>query len=281
MKTTGSFWNYYRDEPNSGYNNDNNERTRIFYPIKDSESFNYKTKLVGELPDDDDDLDGIKIVVPLKYLSKFIFSLDTLLINCEVELILKWSQNCVLRDKATREAKTARPAQGGNPVLPAVNAINAPSDLKFSITDCKLYVPVVTLSAEHENKLYEELKTGFTVAVTWNKYRSQVINQTATNNLNYLIGPTFNNVHRLYALAFENEEDRTSFSKYYTPTVEIKDYNILIDQQLFYEIPIKNKKEAYRAITELIRNDDYTTGNILNYEYFSTHYKLVAIDLSK
>ena len=281
MKTTGSFWNYYRDEPNSGYNNDNNERTRIFYPIKDSESFNYKTKLVGELPDDDDDLDGIKIVVPLKYLSKFIFSLDTLLINCEVELILKWSQNCVLRDKATREAKIARPAQGGNPVLPAVNAINAPSDLKFSITDCKLYVPVVTLSAEHENKLYEELKTGFTVAVTWNKYRSQVINQTATNNLNYLIGPTFNNVHRLYALAFENEEDRTSFSKYYTPTVEIKDYKILIDQQLFYEIPIKNKKEAYRAITELIRNDDYTTGNILNYEYFSTHYKLVAIDLSK
>ena len=92
MKTTGSFWNYYRDEPNSGYNDDNNERTRIFYPIK---SFDYKTKLVGKLPDDEDDLEIIKIVPPLKHLSKFILNLDTLLINCAIELISKWSQNCV------------------------------------------------------------------------------------------------------------------------------------------------------------------------------------------
>ena len=181
MKTTGSFWNYYRDEPNSGCNNDNNERTRIFYPIKDSKS--YKTNLVGKLPDDEDDLEDIKIVVPLKYLSKFIFSLDTLLINCEVELILKWSENCVLTSKTTREVKAAGPAQGGNPALPTADAINAPSDLKFNITYCKLHVPVVTLSAEYENKLYEELKTGITITVTWNKYRSKVINQAATNKL--------------------------------------------------------------------------------------------------
>ena len=68
---------------------------------------------------------------------------------------------------------------------------------------------------------------------TWNKYRSQVINQTATNNLNYLIDPTFNNVNRLYVLVFENEEDRSSYVKYYTLSVEIKDYNVLIDQQPF------------------------------------------------
>ena len=92
MKTTRSFWNYYRDEPNSRYNDDNNEKTRIFYPIK---SFDYKTKLVGKLPDDEDDLKIIKIVPPLKHLSKFILNLDTLLINCEIELISKWSQNCV------------------------------------------------------------------------------------------------------------------------------------------------------------------------------------------
>ena len=72
------------------------------------------------------------------------------MVNCEVELILKWSQNCVLTSKATREAQDAVPAQGGNPVLDAVAAINAPSDLKFSIADCKLYGPVVTLSAEYE-----------------------------------------------------------------------------------------------------------------------------------
>ena len=85
----------------------------------------------------------------------------------------------------------------------------------------------------------------------------------------------------MFVLASENEEDRASFSKYYTPTVQIKDYNILTDQQPFYEILIKNREETYKAITELIRSDDYTTGNLLNYEYFSTHYKLIVVDLSK
>ena len=79
---------------------------------------------------------------------------------------------------------------------------------------------------------------------------------------------------------FENEEDRSSFEKYYRPTVEIKDYNTLIDQQPFYEIPIKNKEETYKAITELVRDGDFTTGNS-GYGYFSTHYRFIAIDLSK
>ena len=102
--------------------------------------------------------------------------------------------------------------------------------------------------------------------------------------MNYLIDPTFSKVHRLYNLAFQNDENRLSSSKYYTstvPTVEINDYNVLINQKPFFEIPIKNKKETYQTITELIRNSDYTTGNLLDYEYFSTHYKLIAIDLSK
>ena len=113
------------------------------------------------------------------------------------------------------------------------------------------------------------------------RFTTQVINQKATNNLNYLLGPTFNNVNRLFVLAFSNEEDRTSFSKYYTPTVEIKDYNDLIDLQPFYDTPIKNKEQTYKAITELINHDDYTTGNSLTYEYFCKHYKLIIIDLSK
>ena len=135
--------------------------------------------------------------------------------------------------------------------------------------------------AEYENKLYEELKTGITVTVAWNKYRCQVINQTATNNLNYLIDPTFNNVNRLLVLVIENEEDRSSYSKYYAPTVEIKDYNVLIDQKLFFEIPFKHKEETYQTVTEWVKNGDYTKGSLLDYDYFSTHYKLIAIDLSK
>ena len=82
-------------------------------------------------------------------------------------------------------------------------------------------------------------------------------------------------------MTFPNEEDRRSFSKYYQPTVEIKDYNVIIDGEPFNEIPIKNKEETYKAITELIRNDLLRTGNEFNFEYFCEHYKLIAIDLSK
>ena len=70
-------------------------------------------------------------------------------------------------------------------------------------------------------------------------------NQTKNNNLNYLIDPTFTNVNRLFFLSFENEADRTSFSKYYVPNFEIKDLNVLIHGKPFFEIPIKNKEEAY------------------------------------
>ena len=81
-----------------------------------------------------------------------------------------------------------------------------------------------------------------------------MINQTATNNLNFLTDPTFNNVNRLFVLAFPNEEDRRSFSNYYTPSVEVKNHNVIIDGEQFYQIPIKNEEETYKAITELITN---------------------------
>ena len=105
-------------------------------------------------------------------------------------------------------------------------------------------VPVVTLSAENDNKLLEQLKTRFKRTIKWNKYRSEMSHQTINNNLNYLIDPTFTNVNRLFVLAFENENDGTSFSKYYAPKVEIKDFNVLIDGKPFFEIQIKNKEEA-------------------------------------
>ena len=64
-KTTGTLWNYYRDEPNSGYNNNN--RDGIHYSIKESESFNYKASITGRLEDDENELENIEIIVPLKY----------------------------------------------------------------------------------------------------------------------------------------------------------------------------------------------------------------------
>ena len=93
-------------------------------------------------------------------------------------------------------------------------------------------------------------------------------NQTKNNNLNYLIDPTFTNVNRLLVLTFENEDDRMkiTFSKCYVPKVEIKDFNVLIDGKPFFEIPIKNKEETYETIIEMSKNNDYTTGNLLDYE---------------
>ena len=143
-----------------------------------------------------------------------------------------------MTERAIREGRDEIPAQGGNSLVPDVVGINTPSDLKFNITDCKLYVPVVTLQEKYENKLYEGLKTGISFDFEWKRFRTRIINQTATNNLNFLIDPTFNNVNRLFVLAIPNEGNRSNFSKYYTPTVEIKYYNVLIDLQL-YEIPIK------------------------------------------
>ena len=122
-----------------------------------------------------------------------------------------------------------------------------PSDATFKITDAKLYVPVVTLSKENDTKLLEQLKLGFKRTIKWNKYRSQMTIQPQNNNLNYLIDPTFTNVNRLFVLSFSrnnNTDNRDSFSHYYVPNVEIKDFNVLIDGKSFFDLPVKNEEEA-------------------------------------
>ena len=211
--------------------------------------------------------------MPLECLGNFWRTLDIPLINCEVFLTVTWSENCVITSKATRDADPDAD--------PALAGINNPTDATFNIKDTKLYVPVVTLSAENDNKLLEQLKTGFKRTIKWDKYRSEMSNQSKNNNLNYSIDPTFTKMNRLDVLSFENENDSTSFSKYYVPKVEIKDFNVLIDGKSFFEIPAKNKEETYEAIIEMSKINDYTTGNLLDYECFKDHYKLIAIDFSK
>ena len=140
------------------------------------------------------------------------------LINCEINLILTWSENCVLTSKVTRDSDPD--------ANPAVAWIDNPTNATFEIRDIKLYVPVVTLSTENDKRLLEQLRTGFERTIKWNKYRSEMTNQTKNNNLNYLIAPTFTKVNRLFALSFENENDRTSFSKYYVSNVQLKVFNV-------------------------------------------------------
>ena len=134
---------------------------------------------------------------------------------------------------------------------PAIPAINAPTNATFQIKDTKLYVLVVTLSSEDDNKFLEQLKTGFKRTIKWNKCRLEMTHQTKANNLNYLIDPTFNKVNRLFVLSFENEDDATSFSKYYTQKVEIKDFNVLIYGKSFFDVPVKNKEETHEKIIEM------------------------------
>ena len=148
-KTTGSFWNYYRDEPNSGVGGADNN---INYSIKDSKSFDYKTSITGKLEGNNTEKE-VEIVVPLKHLSNFWRTLNVPLINCEINLILTWTENFVLTSKATRDANSEAD--------PAVAAIDNPANVTFKIADIKLYVPVVTLSTEDDKKLLEQLKTGF------------------------------------------------------------------------------------------------------------------------
>ena len=105
--------------------------------------------------------------------------------------------------------------------------------------------------------------------------------EAINNNLNILIDPTFTNVNRLLVLAYQNADDRQSFSQFYLPKVLVKDFNVIIDKLAFFDLPIKTEEEAYEKIIDICRNNEYTAGNLLDYDYFKKHYKLIAIDLSK
>ena len=105
---------------------------------------------------------------------------------------------------------------------------------------------------------------------------TEVIN----NNLNILIDPTFTNINRLFVLAYRTADDRQSFSQFFLPRVMVKDYNVIIDKLAFFDLPIKTEEEAYEKIVDISRNNEYTTGNLLDYDYFKK-YKLIAIDFSK
>ena len=241
-KTSGSLWQYYRDEPNNN--------------LANSESFKFKVKITGKTPNDDNEKD-VEIMVPLKYLSNFWRTLEMSLINCEVNLILTWSSTRVI-----------------------TNSTGAGT---FEITDTKLYVPVVTLSTKENAKLLQQLKSGFKRVINWNKYLLKPELLRRNPNLNYLIEPSFQGVNRLFILAFENDTQRTSHSGYYLPSVEIKNYNIVINGENFFDQQIKNKKITYDNVRKIDTGygDDYTAGCLLDYPYFIETYKIIAVDLSK
>ena len=105
--------------------------------------------------------------------------------------------------------------------------------------------------------------------------------EAINNNLNILIDPTFTNANRLFVLAYQNADDRQSFCQFYLPRVMVKDFNVIIDKLAFFDLPIKTEEEAYEKLIDISRNNEYTTGNLLDYDYFKKYYQLIATDLSK
>ena len=226
--------------------------------VNTTDSFKFKAKIAGQT--EDNASKDVEIIVPLKYLSNFWRTLEMPLINCEVNLIFTWSSACVL-------ISTNIPNQA---------AI-------FEITDTKLDVPVVTLSTQENTKFLQELKSGFERVINWNKYLSKPELLAQNPNLHHLVEPSFQGINQLFVLAFENDNDKTSDEKYYLPTVEIKDYNIVINGENFFDQPIKNNKITYDNIRKIAtgQGDDYTAGCLLDYPYCANTYKMIAVDLSK
>ena len=273
-KTIGSLYNYYRDELSDNADDDNFGNIKVV----NLNTFKYKNKIIGNTYNVNAGADGydvnkngtqeVELAIPLKYLGNFWRALNIPLISCEVSLELKWDKNCIITSLEQRDI-------GGG------NRDNAPIGATLSITVCKLYVPSVTLSKDDETKLLTNLKSGFKREIIWNKYRSQMTAEALNNNLNILIDTTFTNVNRLFVLAYQTANDRQSFSQFYLSNVMVKDYNVIIDKLAFFDLPIKTEEEAYEKIIDISRNNEYTTGNLLYYDYFKKYYKLIAIDLSK
>ena len=209
-KTTGSLWQYFRDEPDDN--------------LDDSESFKSKIKITGKTPNNANVKD-VEIMVPLKHLTNFWRTLEMPLINCEVNLILTWSSTCVIT--------------------------NSNGARRSAITDTKLYVPLVTLSTQENTKLLQQLKSDFKRVINWNRYLSKPELLAQNPNLNYLVEPSFQGVNRLFVLTFENDVRRILHTSYYLPNVEIKDYNIMINGENFFDQPIKNNKVTYENIRKI------------------------------
>ena len=142
---------------------------------------------------------------------------------------------------------------------------------------------VVTLSTQENTKFIQQLKSGFKRVINWNKYLSKPELLAKNPNLKHLVEPSFQGVNRLFVLAFENDDNRTTHDAYYLPNVEIKDYNIMINGENFFDQLIKNNKVTYENIRKIAtgQGDDYTTGCLLDYSYFADTYKMIAVDLSK
>ena len=254
--SSATLYQYKRDEPPE-------DDAVADLTANNSSSFKYKVSLLG-----DPVLDGnitkrsVKVVVSLKYLSNFFTSLEMPLINCKIKLNLTWKKECVLSTDV--------------------------GDAVFIINDTKLYVPVVTLSKEDNKDFIEQQNKGFQRSIYWNEYKTKEVNEDADAYMfKYInLDPPFQGVNRLFVMAYNRangQPTRNGQQKYYLPRIDLKKYNVIIDGRHFYDNSIESDIEKYRELKKVMigKGEDYTTGSLLDFNYFDKHYKLVAVDLSK
>ena len=231
-----------------------------------SSSFKYKINLLGNpVVANNVARRNVKVVVPSKYLSNIFRSLEMPLINCKIKLNLTWKKECALSTD-TGEAV-------------------------FIINDTKLYVPVVTLSKADNKDFIEQQNKGIQRSIYWNKYKTKEqivdIDNNNANIVRYIsLDPSFQGVNRLFVMAYSrlaNQPTRDNRRKYYLSRIDLNKYNFNIDGRNFYDNPIESDTEKYRELKKVMigNGEDYTTGSLLDYNYFKNHYKLVAVDLSK
>ena len=249
---SGSLWQFKRDEIIGNFNFTNNN----------SSSFKYKSNLIGNTDADGAirKKEGVKIALPLKYLSNFWKSLEIPFIKCKVELSLRWHENCILSNVA------------GNST--------------FKIADAKLHVSVVTLSTKYNAKLSKLLTEGFKRSVYWDEYKAiPEERHAAIDNIRKLIDPSWQVINRLFVLAYLNDVTATVnlHRKYFLPRAKIENYNIEIDGRNFFDQLINELIKQYDEIRKIStgEDDDYTSGCLLDFAYFKNNYKLIAADLSK
>ena len=250
--TWGSLWHFKRDE----IEEDVDLTVGDNHIPNNSSWFNYKRSLITNR-------NGVKIAVPLKYLSDFWRSLEMPLINCKVEFPLKWHPNYVL-----------------------CNLVGAST---FTITDAKLYAPIVTLSTEDNAELSELLSGWFKRPLCWNKYKV-VPNKTYDENdyLRELLDVGYQGVNRLFVLAYRDCAGAKRVTahfhrRYFLPRVKIKNYNIEIDGRHFYDKQINDLIKQYDEVINVStgQGGDYTTGCLLDFGYFEKNNRLIAADLSQ
>ena len=254
--SSATFYQHKRDEPPE-------DDAVADLTANNSNSLKYKIKLLGNVTEVAGDAAGVrrlnvKVVVPLKYLSNFFRSLEMPLINCKTKLNLTWKKECLLSTGA--------------------------GEAGFIINDTKLYVPVVTLSKEDNKDFIEQENKRFQRSIYWNECKTKEINEDADANVfKYInLDPSFQGAFMVYNRA-NGQPTRNGQRKYYLPRISLNKYNVIIDGRNFYDNPIESDIEKYRELKKVMigKGEDYTTGPLLDYNFFDKHYKLVATDLSK